>query len=95
MNLETIRDPAKHLHPRTKTDHFYGQEAQCLFCKFNEADVFCLITSIYSNKKDIQTVNVRNNGMISCLPDDVSIEVNSVIDADGAHPLQITTPIQP
>jgi 6-phospho-beta-glucosidase len=33
--------------------------------------------------------------MISCHPDDVSIEINSVIDADGAHPLQVTTPIQP
>jgi 6-phospho-beta-glucosidase len=51
--------------------------------------------SIYNNEKDIQTVNVRNNGMISCHPDDVSIEINSVIDADGAHPLQVTTPIQP
>ncbi|WP_209969549.1 6-phospho-beta-glucosidase [Paenibacillus eucommiae] len=49
-----------------------------------------LMTSIYTNKKDIQTVNVRNNGIISFLPDEVSIEVNAVIDADGAHPLQLT-----
>jgi 6-phospho-beta-glucosidase len=54
-----------------------------------------LISSIYNNTKDIQTVNVRNNGIIRCLPDDVSIEVNCVIDADGAHPLQLTTPIGP
>jgi len=54
-----------------------------------------LITSIYNNKKDIQTVNVRNNGIISCLPDDASIEVNCVIDSEGAHPIQLTAPIQP
>ncbi len=52
-----------------------------------------LVSSIYNNKKDIQTVNVRNNGIISCLPDDVSVEVNCVIDADGAHPVQLTTSI--
>jgi len=54
-----------------------------------------LMTSIYNNKKDIQTVNIRNNGIINCLPDDASIEVNAVIDANGAHPLQLTTPIGP
>ncbi|WP_274364988.1 6-phospho-beta-glucosidase [Paenibacillus thermotolerans] len=54
-----------------------------------------LISSIYNDKKDIQTVNVRNNGIIACLPDDVSIEVNSVIGADGATPLQIKSPIGP
>ncbi|QKY69989.1 6-phospho-beta-glucosidase [Lentibacillus sp. CBA3610] len=48
-----------------------------------------LITSIYTNKKDIQTVNVQNNGVLPCLNDDVSVEVNCVIDADGAHPIQI------
>jgi 6-phospho-beta-glucosidase len=54
-----------------------------------------LITSIYNNRKDIQTVNVRNNGLISCLPDDVSIEVNCIIDSEGAHPVQISTPVSP
>ncbi|WP_164667996.1 6-phospho-beta-glucosidase [Virgibacillus doumboii] len=50
-----------------------------------------LIASIYNNKKDIQTVNVQNNGILSCLNDDVSIEVNCVIDSEGAHPVQITS----
>jgi 6-phospho-beta-glucosidase len=54
-----------------------------------------LITSIYNNKKDVQTVNVRNDGLISCLPDDVSIEVNCMIDSEGAHPVQISTPMSP
>jgi 6-phospho-beta-glucosidase len=54
-----------------------------------------LISSIYNNKKDIQTVNVRNNGTISCLPDNVSIEVDCVIDSEGARPVQLTTPLTP
>jgi 6-phospho-beta-glucosidase len=54
-----------------------------------------LIKSIYNNTKDIQTVNVKNNGIIPFLPDDVSVEVNCVIDSEGAHPIQIKTPIPP
>jgi 6-phospho-beta-glucosidase len=54
-----------------------------------------LMTSIYNNKKDIQTVNVRNNGIIPFLPDEVSVEVNSIIDADGAHPIQLTKQVGP
>jgi 6-phospho-beta-glucosidase len=54
-----------------------------------------LISSIYNNRKDIQTVNVQNRGIISCLPDDASIEVNCVIDSEGAHPVQITSLVPP
>lgn len=54
-----------------------------------------LIASIYNNKKDIQTVNVKNNGTIRCLPDDASIEVNCVIDSQGARPVAITTDMSP
>lgn len=54
-----------------------------------------LISSIYNHRKDIQTVNVRNNGIIACLPDTASIEVNCVIDSEGAHPVQIETTISP
>ena len=54
-----------------------------------------LVSSIYNNKGDIQTVNVRNNGIIPCLPNDVSVEVNCVIDSQGAHPIQLTTEISP
>ncbi|HEX7056305.1 MAG TPA: 6-phospho-beta-glucosidase [Bacilli bacterium] len=52
-----------------------------------------LIDSIYNNKRDLQVVNVQNNGTISCLPDDVSIEAKCVIGAEGAVPVHITTPI--
>lgn len=54
-----------------------------------------LMSSIYNNKKDIQTINVRNNGVIPCLPNDVSVEVNCVIDSEGGHPVQLTTEISP
>ncbi|MBS4179014.1 6-phospho-beta-glucosidase [Lederbergia citrea] len=54
-----------------------------------------LVSSIYNNKGDIQTVNVQNNGIIPCLPDDVSVEVNCVIDSQGAHPIQLSTEITP
>lgn len=54
-----------------------------------------LMTAIHNDKKDIQTVNVRNNGIIACLPDDVSIEVNAVVGADGATPLQLKSEIGP
>ena len=48
-----------------------------------------LISSIYNDKKDIQVVNVRNNGTISDLPLDAVIECNSIIDKNGAHPLTV------
>ncbi|CAK4852129.1 unnamed protein product [Aphanomyces euteiches] len=54
-----------------------------------------LMRSIYNDTGDIQVVNVKNNGIIACLPDDVSVEVNCLIKADGAHPIQLTTPISP
>ncbi|MDF2883179.1 MAG: glycoside hydrolase family 4 [Clostridiaceae bacterium] len=48
-----------------------------------------LINSIYNDKKDIQIVNVKNNGTILDLPEDVCIECNCIIDRNGAHPIQI------
>ncbi|MCR2821511.1 6-phospho-beta-glucosidase [Lederbergia panacisoli] len=54
-----------------------------------------LMSSIYLNKGDIQTVNVRNNGAIACLPDDASIEINCVIDSQGAHPIQLQAEMTP
>ncbi|WAH36054.1 6-phospho-beta-glucosidase [Alicyclobacillus dauci] len=52
-----------------------------------------LISSIYNNKRDTQIVNVANNGILPFLPDTASIEVKCVIDSQGAHPVQIDTPI--
>lgn len=60
------------------------------------SDAACsLIDSIYNNRKDIQTVNVLNNGTNADLPHNASIERNCVIDSDGAHPLHIgRTPLK-
>lgn len=54
-----------------------------------------LISAIHNNKKSIQTVNVRNSGAIRCLPDQASVEVNCIIDASGAHPIQPSASITP
>ncbi|NLU11213.1 MAG: 6-phospho-beta-glucosidase [Tepidanaerobacter acetatoxydans] len=48
-----------------------------------------LISSIANNKKDIQIINVKNNGAILDLPEDSVIETNCIIDKDGAHPLSV------
>lgn len=48
-----------------------------------------LISAIYNNKKEIHTVNVRNNGAILNQPDDVVVEINAVIDSNGAHPMTV------
>lgn len=48
-----------------------------------------LINSIANNKKDIQIVNVKNNGTILDLPENVVIETNCVIGKNGASPLAI------
>lgn len=54
-----------------------------------------LMKAIYRDSGDIQVVNVRNNGIISCLPDDVAIEVNCVIKSDGPHPIALSKQLPP
>ena len=52
------------------------------------SDAACnLIASIYTNKGDIQYVDVRNNGTISNLPADSAVEVACYITADGPKPI--------
>lgn len=46
-----------------------------------------LIYSLYSDQRDIQTVNVQNNGAIKNLPDEAVVEVNCVITSNGPIPL--------
>ncbi len=46
-----------------------------------------LIDSIYNDRKDVQVVDVANQGTIGQLADDVVIETNCVIGRDGAAPL--------
>ncbi|GEN29959.1 6-phospho-beta-glucosidase [Cerasibacillus quisquiliarum] len=54
------------------------------------SDVACnLISSIYNDKGDIQTLNVENNGAISNLPNDTVVEVNCVVTKNGPTPLAV------
>ena len=54
------------------------------------SDAACnLITSIYNDKHDIQVVDTLNNGAITNLPNDVVVEVSSVITKDGPQPVHI------
>lgn len=52
------------------------------------SDAACnLIASIYTNKGDIQYVDVRNNGAIADLPMDSAVEVACRITANGPQPI--------
>ena len=54
------------------------------------SDAACnLISSLYNDKGDIQVVDTLNNGAISNLPDDVVVEVSSVITKDGPKPISV------
>lgn len=52
------------------------------------SDAACeLITSIYNDKRSHMVVSTKNNGAISDLPDDVVVEVSSIITSNGPVPL--------
>lgn len=54
------------------------------------SDAACnLISSLYNDKGDIQVVDTLNNGAISNLPDDVVVEVSSIITKDGPKPISV------
>ncbi|MFZ4451204.1 6-phospho-beta-glucosidase [Salibacterium aidingense] len=54
-----------------------------------------LMTSLHSNSRYIHTLNVRNNGAISCLPEDACIETNCVVESHRVTPLQVeNVPVQ-
>jgi 6-phospho-beta-glucosidase len=48
-----------------------------------------LIHSMYTDKRDIQAVNTRNNGAISHLPAPAAVEVSCVITKDGPKPISV------
>ncbi|MEG0366978.1 MAG: 6-phospho-beta-glucosidase [Coprobacillus sp.] len=60
------------------------------------SDAACnLIASLYNDTGDIQVVDTLNQGAISNLPDDVVVEVSSVITKDGPRPISVgALPIQ-
>ena len=54
------------------------------------SDAACrLITSIYNDTRDIQAVDVRNNGAIQGIANDSVVEISSIITKDGPKPLNI------
>ncbi|GBG10138.1 6-phospho-beta-glucosidase [Paenibacillus agaridevorans] len=48
-----------------------------------------LMHSLYTDKRDIQTLNVKNGNIIPFLPQDASIEVNCVVTAQGPTPIPL------
>jgi 6-phospho-beta-glucosidase len=48
-----------------------------------------LIASLHDGRGDVQVVDVRNDGALPDLPAGAVVEVPSVIDRDGAHPLSL------
>lgn len=46
--------------------------------------------SIYNDTRDIQTLNVCNQGVLDFLPADASIEVNCVVTSQGPIPLPVS-----
>ena len=54
------------------------------------SDAACnLISSLYNDRRDIQVVDTLNQGAISNLPDDVVVEVSSIITKDGPQPISV------
>jgi len=48
-----------------------------------------LIESIYTDKRDIQPVDTRNNGAIAGIEDDSAVEVSCIITREGPIPLAV------
>lgn len=48
-----------------------------------------LVDAIYNDQKSIHVVNVRNDGTIPSLPDDVVIECSAVVGSWGARPIAV------
>lgn len=54
------------------------------------SDAACnLIASIYNDKRDIQTLNIKNNGAISDLPNESAVEINCIVTKNGPIPLAV------
>lgn len=54
------------------------------------SDAACnLIASIYNDKRDIQTLNVKNNGAITDLPNESAVEINCIVTKNGPIPLTV------
>jgi len=47
------------------------------------------MAAIVNNKQNLHVVNIRNNGAIADLPDDVAVELNCIVGSYGATPLSV------
>lgn len=76
--LELYKDPNLSIKPPqlAKRGGAYYSDAACE-----------VITSIYNDKRSQMVVSTKNNGAISDLPDDVVVEVSSIITSNGPVPL--------
>ena len=48
-----------------------------------------LIDAIANDKRDVQVVNIKNNGTLPFMDDDDIVEIAAVIGKDGAEPVQV------
>jgi len=84
--LGLYADPTLNTKPRLLTERggaFYSEAA------------LDLVESLVTDRGDVQVVDVRNQGTFSFLPDDAVIEVPARVDAQGATPLPLNTPLDP
>jgi 6-phospho-beta-glucosidase len=87
--LGLYADPTLNTKPKLLTERggaFYSEAA------------LDLVTSLVTDRGDVQVVDVRNNGTFGFLPDDAVIEVPSRVSAQGAAPLslaELSGPIEP
>jgi 6-phospho-beta-glucosidase len=76
--LEQYRDPNLNTKPALLSDRggaFYSEAAAQL------------LASLHDGRGDAQVVDIRNDGSIAELPEDVVVEIAARIDRGGAHPL--------
>lgn len=77
--FELYRDPLLNEKPKEleKRGGAYYSDAACE-----------LINSLYNNNKNLMVVNIKNEGVIECLPSDAVIETTAMITSTGAIPLK-------
>jgi 6-phospho-beta-glucosidase len=78
--LEMYRDPALDVKPKLLEQRggaFYSEAAAML------------VESLHTDRRDVQVVNVRNDGAIPNLAEDAVVEVACRIEAGGARPLPV------
>jgi 6-phospho-beta-glucosidase len=78
--LELYRDPALDTKPELlerRGGAFYSDAAAAL------------VASLHADTRDVQVVNVRNEGAIPNLPDDAVVEIPATIGRDGAVPVPL------